>query len=457
MKNLKLYLVVFISLTIFSCEDSLDLTPLQSLNTQEALADVDGLETALNGAYNALQSVNYYGREYMVLPEIEANLVYLTVNNSNRFTAAYQYGWTIANGDITAVWNTAYTTILRVNNVINTIDDIEGDQTRKNQLKGEALAIRALCYFDLVRFFGNPPTTGNPATDLGVPVTLVATLEELPRNTVNEVYDQVIADLNAAKGLMTGTDYQRFTANAAEALLARVYLYRGNNAAAETSASAVINSGQYSIATSYEAMFNGPGSTEDIFTILFQTDESNGSDNHGQIYNPEGYGDIRVTQDLIDLYEAGDERANMIYQFSDNEFYTSKYDSQDGIPGLVSPKILRLSEMYLIRAEARYNTGNSAGALEDLNAIRTARGASEWTSISNLLQIVEERQRELVLEGHTTFDLYRNNLPMVRSQCNTGIELNTICFVAADNFRTVHPIPEDEMLVNQQMVQNPGY
>lgn len=456
MKKFKILFIVGLSFFVFSCEDTIDLTPAQSLNTAEALNDMDGLETALNGAYNAMQSVAYYGREYMVLPEIEGNLVYLTISNSNRFVSSYTHTWTTQNGDIEGVWDVPYTTILRVNNILGVIDEIEGDQTRKNQIKGEAHAIRALCYFDLVRFFSKPYTTGTPASDLGVPITLEATLEELPRNTVEEVYTQVKSDLNAAMGLMTGTDTNRFTADGAQALMARVNLYEGDFAGAESNASALI--AKYPLADDYNSIFEGPGSVEDIFTLEFLSTESNGSDNHGQIYNPIGYGDIRVTEDLRNLYEAGDQRGALIYEHTDGEYYTSKYDEQDGIPGLVSPKILRVAEMYLIRAEARYFGGNQPGAVEDINAIREKRGASPITGIGLITDILKERQRELVFEGHTTFDYYRNNVTMVRSQCNSGIEVATNdCSIQASDHRTVHPIPNDEILVNQSMVQNEGY
>lgn len=456
MKIIKLYIAVALSLFVFSCEDAIDLTPAQSLNTSEALSDVDGLRTALNGAYSSMQAVGYYGRNYMVLPEIEGNLTYLSITNSNRFLAAYKYNWTESNGDITSVWNILYRTILRANNVINNIDAIEGDAVEKNQIKGEALGIRALCYFDLVRFFAKPYTNGNPSSDLGVPITLEATLDELPRNTVEEVYNQIISDLNTSKSLMTSYDVGRFSVDAAEALLARVSLYKGDYAQAESSASILMNA--YDLSNNFDAIFSGPGATsEDIFTLVFISTETNGANNHGNIYNPNGYGDIRVTDDLRNLYEAGDQRANLIYQHTDGEYYQSKYDEQDGIPGLVSPKILRVAEMYLIRAEARFNTGNRNGAVDDINALRAARGASPITSISLIRDILEERQRELVFEGHTTFDYFRNNVSITRSQCNSGLEVEAPCSISAADHRTVHPIPRDEILVNQNMVQNTGY
>jgi hypothetical protein len=203
MKNIKIYILALGLMVIASCSDFLELTPAQSLSTNEALEDLDGFETALFGAYDNLQSVGYYGREMVVMPEIEADLVYLTIQNSNRFINNYIYNFIPTNGDYTDLWNQAYRTILRVNNIINNIDAIEGDAAVKNQIKGEALAIRALAHFDLVRWFAKQPTNGNAGSDLGVPIILESIIDEPARNTVSEVYSQVVSDLNAAKGLMT--------------------------------------------------------------------------------------------------------------------------------------------------------------------------------------------------------------------------------------------------------------
>ncbi len=458
MKKLNILFLAFVMIFAFSCEDELELQPSQSLSESEALADLQSLETALYGAYSGLQAVDYYGREFIVMPEVEANLVYLSLNNSNRFVSSYNYQWTPTTGDIVGMWNTPYNVILRANNIINNIDDKEGDAALKNQIKGEALAIRALVHFDLVRFFAKQYTnsTATPSTDLGVPVVLEAKIDEPVRNTIEEVYNQVIADLNAARAIIGDAGTFRFGPDAVDALLARVYLYKGDNNMAVQKAATVIGSGNYTLADDYMDMFAAPGSSEEIFTVKNETSEDRGSDNLGSIYNPDSYGDIRVSQDLIDLYEEGDQRAGFIYEFEDGEMYQSKFSEQDGIRGLHSPKVLRLGELHLIRAEANFKLGNTADALAEINALRAARGASELTEVT-LQTIIDERHRELSFEGHTTFDYWRNNLTMVRQQCNTGLEVNSPCEVTSDNFQTVHPIPQREMDVNQNMVQNQGY
>jgi hypothetical protein len=458
MKKLSIIFLAFIMLLAASCEDELDLQPSQSLSESEALADLKGLETALLGAYSGLQEVDYYGRELIVIPEVTANLVYLSLNNSNRFVANYNYQWTPNNGDITGMWNVPYNVILRVNNVINNIDGVEGDATLKNQIRGEALAIRALAHFDLVRLFAKQYTNSgaNPTSGLGVPIVLEAKIDEPARNTIDEVYNQVIADLNAARAIIGDNGIHRFGPDAVDALLARVYLYKGDNTMAVQKAGAVIGSGNYTLVDDYLSMWDAPGSSEEVFTLKNEASENRGSDNLGGIYNPDTYGDIRVAQDLIDLYEEGDQRAGTIYLFDDGTYYQNKYTIQDGIPGLHSPKLLRLGELHLIRAEANFKLGNPADALTEINALRAARGASQLDAIT-FDDIISERHRELAFEGHTAFDYWRNNITMVRQQCNTGLEVNSPCEITSDDNLTVHPIPQREMDVNQNMVQNPGY
>ncbi|MFN7116547.1 MAG: RagB/SusD family nutrient uptake outer membrane protein [Saprospiraceae bacterium] len=462
MKKLKslLYLCC-LSIIMASCGDELDLSPTDALPTDEALNDISGARAAILGLYNGLQSVSYYGRNYLVMPEVEGDLVYLSIANSNRFVTNYTYTWNADNTDIRDLWNVAYSTIFRANNIIARIDNIEGDETELNSIKGEALGLRALIYFDLVRAFAKPYTQSTPTTDLGVPLVLTPGVEEPARNTIEEVYTQIIADLNAARPLLTNESIYRFSQDAADALLARVYLYKGDYANAEQAASTVINSGRYAIAEDIVAAFAEPGSSEEIFTLRYVATETNGADNLGQIYNPEGYGDIRVSEDLIDLYEEGDDRLEFIYEEpTSGEFFQSKFFAQDDVPGLFSPKILRISEMYLIRAEANARQNKGTQALADLNAIRTKRGATSLSGLSGdaLLQaVLDERRRELAFEGHTKFDLWRNGIDLVRDQCNTGVELTAPCTIEATSNLIVYPIPRREVDVNQNIVQNPGY
>lgn len=460
MKKIKVLSTLFALLVFFGCEDKLDLQPAQSLSVSESLGDLDGLFTGLIGAYDEFQDVNYYGRDQVVINEARADNVYISISNSNRFINDFRYEYN-ANATQTAFWSDAYSMILRVNNILANIDGAEGAQVDKDQIAGEALFIRALAHFDLVKTFALPYAEG--AGNPGVPVMLEPAISEPARNTVGEVYTQVIADLVQAKTLITEDNGPyRATDAACDALLARVYLYQEDYANAEASATAVLGAG-FSLydGTDLATFWGSHGTSEEIFTVRRLGNETLGSDNLGQIFNPQGYGDIRVTQDLIGLYEAGDRRAAIDYYNDNGINWVGKYLAQEGNPGLVNNKVLRLAEMYLIRAEARLlkSSPDAAGALQDIDAVRARAGlGTAGTATIDVLK--QERRIELAFEGHRAQDIFRWGDAVTRIQCGaggTGDELNAPCFLAADSPLRVYPIPQQEMDVNQNMTQNPGY
>jgi hypothetical protein len=458
MKNYINIFLITLTLSVFSCQDVLDIEPAQSLSVAESLSDFNGLQTALFGAYDGLQNVSYYGRDFVVNPEVGGENVYISINNSNRFLINYQYIFNSfqTDGDF---WNQGYAVILSVNNIINSIEGIpDGTVEDKNQVLGEALFLRALVHFDLTREFCAPYAEGTGA-NTGIPIMLEAAISTPPRNTLAEVYTQVIADLTQAKGLMN-QDLGAFRAglNATNALLARVALYQGNNAEAEARATDVINAG-YTLTpgAGLPAFFASTGNSEEIWSLKTAPDETAGSNNLGQIYNPQGYGDIRVTSDIRDSYEAGDLRTALYYLSTDGEYYNGKFLGEEGVPGLVSTKIFRLAEMYLIRAEARAKQSNFTGATADVDVIRQRAGLAVLASDVDLEGVLIEKNREFAFEGHRTFDLWRNGKPLVRVQANTGLELPAPAFIAADSYLRVYPIPQAELDVNPEIVQASGY
>lgn len=448
-----------------ACTDTLELDPAQSLSTATALSDYTGLQAALVGAYDLMQSVNYYGRDYIVRPEVRGDNVYLALANSNRFISDYNYQLS-NNSTYTNLWEWAYSVILRVNNVINNIDNAsDATEAQKNQVLGEALAIRALAHFDLVRIYSKPYFDGNGA-QAGIPIKLDAEITSPPRNTVAEVYNQVIADLTLAKTKL-GNDAGpfNFTVNAVNALLSRVYLYQGDNAKAEEAASAVIDTDDYTLIDDLGTLWSTNGTEEEIFTLAILPSESLSSNNLGHIFNPGiGYGDIRVTSDIRDMFTDPDDKRieASFYQYTNGEWYVNKYLGEQGVPGMVSTKILRYAEVILNRAEARAKQGKYADALADLDLIRDRAGVDPIGAVANedvLTEVLNERRRELAFEGHRSFDVFRNDLDLVRIQCNTGLEVNVAgnCIVPKDSHLRVYPIPQAEVDANKSMVQNDGY
>lgn len=441
-----------------ACNDKLDLQPQQSLSTREALSDINGIETAVNGAYDAMQAVGYYGRNFLVVPEAAGDNILVALDNSGRFLTEARYLSTAENTQ-GGIWAIGYNVIARANNVINNIENVtDGSQEQKDNLLGQAYFLRALVHFDLVRIFGAPYLKDNGSRP-GVPVILQTEIGEPGRNTVAEVYDQVIADLNQASNLLPDTDAPFFaTRLAALALLSRVHLYKGDNAAAESAATEVINSGRFQLIPrgDYTSSWERDGTVEEIFTLRFLNIESSGADNLGSIYIDEGYGDLRPSQDILDLLAPNDIRRNLIREIGGDQ-YQYKFPGIQGVPGLASPKILRLSEVYLNRAEARAKLGNDAGAVSDLNRIRQRAGLSAIapTGAQLLDEVLIERRRELMFEGHRSFDIFRNGRDMVRIECNTPQGVN--CTVPFNSHLITFPIPQTEVDANENMVQNEGY
>ena len=165
-KNMIVTTVLFLSLA--SCEKSfLELKPPTSLTPEFALATEADLQVALRGAYAGLKSTALYGRSLMVLGDMMADNTYQSALNTNRYTSYNLYNYLVTDGDVAGLWNASYTVILRANNIINSPI---ADNANIQQIKGEAYAIRALAYYNLVRYFASPYTVD--PSKLGVPIII---------------------------------------------------------------------------------------------------------------------------------------------------------------------------------------------------------------------------------------------------------------------------------------------
>lgn len=470
----KILIIGFMAFVILfsSCKKQLELAPKDALGTDEALGTIKGVNSAILGMYSSMRSASYYGRSLYIYGDLSASDVYLSQTNSNRYISTFQRNYAASDATITDMWTAMYVTISRANNIINSVDKVAASQQEKDLAKGQALFVRALGYFDLVRIFAKPYNQGNGAQS-GVPVVLISDISNYPkRSTVTEVYTQILADLNLAKTLLSATsasDKVTVSRYAVSALLSRVYLYKGDytNAIAEanvvTSNSSFILTPVAALATFYAT----PAAAEDIFTIRFLATESVGSDNIGSIYLKPGYGDIRVSPDLVAVFDkVNDKRYQLFigpFSNSPKEFQNNKYKQQDGVLGMYSPKVLRLAEVILNRAEAANKTGQDELALTDLNKIRTNRGLASLAGITGgtlLNEILLERRKELMFEGQFFFDLMRNGITMKRNFCNDPLEISAPqCSLTAIDSKTIAPIPQAELSANPSLAghQNPGY
>ncbi len=464
MRILNKGVVLVIGLIAFttSCKKSfIELTPPTVLTPDQALGAETDLATALRGAYAGLRNVDYYGRTVPVLGDLMADNAYQSLSNSNRYTVYSLNTFTVADGNVSGFWNAAYNTILRCNNVINS--NIAAN-ANLNQYKGEAYAIRALCYFTLVRYFSKPYTE-NPA-GLGVPIVTSYNPDFYPsRNKVSEVYALINSDLTQAYSLMTQyINSTQFSKYAAKGLQAKVYLTMGDNTNAKAAALDVINNGGFTAVTAanYVSYWNNALPRTDKVETLFEVSSdavaNNGFDALPNIYSQAGYGDLLASDVLYNLFAATDIRKSLYstgIRGGLAAVFVNKYPNTFG-SDVSDTKVLRLSEMYLIAAEASL-PGNELDALTYVNYITSRRGAVAIASTGPQLfeDIISERRKELAFEGDRYLDLQRLKRDVVRST-NYPSSARTILY--NDNRRLL-PIPQSELDANPNIrgQQNPGF
>ncbi|MDQ4141375.1 MAG: RagB/SusD family nutrient uptake outer membrane protein, partial [Bacteroidota bacterium] len=406
------------------------------------------------GAYAKLDNGALYGTNFLLIPDLLASEGYI------RWLGTFQGYREVSlktlndiNTETVRTWNQAYSTINLVNNVLEALPVVT-DPDKKNQLEGEALLIRGMLYFELVRLYGLPYEAGSANTQLGVPLVLTAakSLEQAStqqaRNTVAEVYQQVITDLTRAESLLPEDNGVRGDMYTAAGFLARVYLQQGDYANALAKADKVISSGVYQLTPNVVTPFRTKNSFESIFEIQ-QNDQSNaGTSNDGLTtfyasLGGIGRGDVQVEPDFAALYDTTDARfTDLIYEGTGlraGRLRTCKFTAYaDNIP------IIRLAEMYLIRAEANFRLGSAVGATptEDINLIRARAGVKEYNKVT-LDQIILERQLELAFEGFRIHDIKRLK--------------GTTGEYAYNAPELVLPIPRRELDANPNLVQNEGY
>ncbi|UZR94604.1 RagB/SusD family nutrient uptake outer membrane protein [Chondrinema litorale] len=466
----KLYISsLFAILMLFttSCgEDFLESTPEQYIFEEDFLLSYTDFDVAIVGAYNQMQSASWYGRYLPLVADVMGEDVKQN-SSANRASEWAEYNGSPQDFIPEDFWAILYEEINITNRIINSsFEPIESLTTDFDQIVGEAHAIRALAYFDLVRIFSQHYTYTPDASHNGVPIVLEFDSEAKPaRNTVAEVYTQIISDFEQAISLMsiTPSTSGTFSEAAVQALLSRVYLYMEDYEMTESYASQVISNGDYSLvsANDYPSQFFEGNSSEAILEIVYSTVDNPGSDHLGGMYKATGYGDYLPSEDLLNLMDDNDVRKTLFLEDEDlggiyGNIRVNKYPSSGAEIGTDNIPVIRLSEVYLNRAEARAKSGDDTGAQEDLNIIRQ-RGNPEAAAVivtgtALITEILNERRVELCFEGHRIFDITRNQLDMVRNDCTSSV-----CEVNYPNDRFILAIPIEETDVNINMIQNDGY
>lgn len=483
---MKKYLLIIITLIAFtSCKKFLDIQPESDVSKEELFTTEEGFKEALNGAYVGLASPNLYGGNLTV-----SNLDIIAQNyqfNDGVLQKIATFDYTLPDwmGKISTIWNNSYKSIGNVNQILEVIDDRKNlfKDGNYNIIKGEALALRAYMHFDLLRMFG--PSYKNNPTFKAMPYVTTVSTKSTPYSTVSEVIDQVISDLQQAKALLKTTDpiipasyvvgypngtkttelknaslflqnrRHRINYYAVAGELARVYLYKGDNTNSLSNAREVIESLKFPWTVKEDFFAADVTKRDRIFynEILFgwfaskdAIDQANGlfakdnplysatADQINTIYNlgTVGADDWRYKQ-WFRLVKA----ANVA-----DRFYLQKYVVNSSPVVNLHPMVmpaLRLSEMYLIAAEASFDT-DATKAADYFNTLRIHRGIGTQLSVgiskTDFIKELEgEYRKEFYGESQNFYMHKRLNLPVV----------TTSGFIYAPSDKLfVFPLPVDE-------------
>jgi hypothetical protein len=440
-----LVFAVVLTGSLTACDSILDQNPPDAIPIETSITDARGARAALAGAYDGLRGADefYYAAEFITLGDLSAdNVVSVGISGSFDFVDGNQLR--ANNGSVAGVWEDIYEALNRVNLIIEKVPPLTDlEDTEKNQILGEAHALRALNLHNLTKFWGDVP----------MPLVSPTSVEEASRITrtpAAEVYAQIRADLAEAETLVTETgDATRVTTGFVDALQARVALYEGDYGTAVAEADEVLGQG-YTLAPDFTTLFDteGTDTPEDILKLVFTAEQFAW---HGFYYTSSdlgGEGTVGPSQKLIDLFDPADLRgAWSISGDTEGEASGLKFPTTIGAEDF---HVIRLAEVLLIKAEALARQSDLVGAVDAYNPVRVRAGLSahtlgvEVSTEEDVLAAIDlERQFELAFEGDRWPDLVRTG----RAEEVMGIP----------QFQTLYPIPQTEIDVAPGITQNPGY
>lgn len=451
MKNI---LIIISALFVFAgCAKKLDIKPTQSIDRNDVFTSDANIKAALIGAYDALSITSFMGGDLQMYSELLAADEELAwVGTYNEPDEVYMKAILTNNAYVRDSWLQGYKTINICNNILAAINIVDEDD--RDWVKGEALFLRGLVYFEMVKLFAKPYSAGNSTSNPGLQLITIPTEEGLteanrvPRSTVEQTYTLILEDLKTAKSILPLPDADDKTVYAnsytASAVLSRVYLQMEDFANARDEADAVIDGGAYSLTESYQQAFNNTSNaSEDIFAM--QVSAQHDQNDMHLFWSIIAYGardgDVEIEEKHLELYEANDARLKFFYIDNQDIYRSGKWRLQyRNLP------VIRLAEMYLTRAECNFRLSTSVGATpgEDINEVIRKRAGLPAKTIT-LENILLERHLELAHEGQRIHDVKRLKLSV------DGFDF--------DHNKLVLPIPVREInaVGGNILKQNDGY
>jgi starch-binding outer membrane protein, SusD/RagB family len=479
MKTLKYFLLPALIAMIFgSCKKDVDLFPTDVILAQNAFRTVTDLNQGALGTYGT-----WLARRPIYVSAVISDEARQGSGAEYRGVGAILFRFEqtsdaqdFRDAENGGIWTNMYAVIDRANRVIEAADTMNlpnaADVSTRDRIKGEMLAVRAFAHLELLRNYArsyDPTAPGIPYQSTFVKPSEVATYRP-SRTPSGTVIANIEADLAQARTLIPAsfTDISRVTRNAVVAMQARTAIYSRNWDSAAARATFVINAQPLTPRASYAAIWttrNLPAnqSTEVIWKL--NVAQANIGAAVGSLFqDANGAQQFAPSNKLLNSYDqANDIRFATFYRTTPRPLL-AKY-------GVIAPgvtdnfvydiKMLRTSEMYLIRAEARAELNDLTGAAADINALRAQR-ILNYTPVtySSKAEAIEdiylERYRELAFEGHRYYDLKRRNLPIERLL--EDVQGNAaIATLQPTNPRYLLPIPQQEIFANPNLEQNPGY
>jgi len=446
----KYFLITILTFTVLfftSCEEDLNITDPATLSLDQFITDAATAETALLNAYHDLQST-FVGGAY---PKMFSGLYADNFDHTGSFPTFTEV-WTnnilTSNVNMGSFYQNHFDIINTTTEVIRVTEGL-GDASisaaEKAPVLAEAHALRAYAYFQLVKVFG-----GVPITELTVPLDGDAA-NNVPRSSEAEVYSYIESEIAAAAGSITNSSNLRFTNGAVQVLKAKVQLYQGNYAGAESTLQPLL--GSYSLAPTYASLFDvGGDTTESIFRVDYTASDSN---NLSFFFFPSSGGgrrEVAPSAELLADFEDGDVRKELI---ANNTDFTSSYliKYQDPGGGTDQPYVFRYADVVLMYAEVLARR-DDAEASTYINMIRTRAGLADVVlTSSNVVDVIaDERRFEFFGEGDRWDDIKRLGIAqsVIEGKVVGSYDVN----------RLLWPIPQEEIDTNDaisQTDQNPGY
>ncbi len=433
-------LILFVPF-VFSC-GKIDVDPTQSIAADDAIRTPNDLNQALTGCYDALQLSGFYGRHTILSAELSSD-------NAAATGTILEYGDIDLNNLLSnnaiaeSIWSACYIAINRVNNVLYYLPEVEGlTNEAKADAEGQLYFIRSLAYYNLVNYFRAVPLKVTP--------TLAANDLSIPRSEVSLVLGQIINDLEYSASSITTDVHGMASSTAAKALLAKTYLTMENYDQAIGLATDVIENSGLALTADYALLFMPESNSESIFEVQYSDQDKNRMAEYVMPSSLGGRYEVSPTEELINLFSPDDQRLNASFAGFDDKPYTKKYNQLSS--GADRVYVIRLAEMYLLRAEALIKSQGATEAINaNINAIRNRAGLgdlniSDYDALLN--ELLLQRQLEFTFEGKHWTDLIRNNKAI-----ETLVNVNS-------TDQLLFPIPLSEINTNTAIGpenQNPGY